>query len=331
MRCSWGRKAARKKYFDNEIFLGCRPKEGWSMRSVVAKRIRNVAVIGLNLILCLAFVNSSWAQELKTAAQKPLRFGVAAWISPKDTISVYQQILYYVGEQLGRPVEMVQRKTYAEMDELVKTRQVDFAFICSAPYVKEHADFGAELIAAPQSYGEKVYYSYIIVNKESPVADFDGLKGRSFAFVEENSNTGCIVPKYMLAKKGETADTFFSKYEYSGNHDKSIEMVANKTVDAAAVDHLIWEYFNAKNPKFTSQTKILLKSPPYGMPPVVTHPATDSQLKKRVQEILLNMHNDPAGKAILAQVYIDRFYLPEDKDYETVRDMKKWLETSDKK
>ena len=42
--------------------------------------------------------------------------------------------------------------------------------------------------------------------------------------------------------------------------------VAKALVDGAAIDGLIWEYYHQKDPVFTSRTRIIRKSKPYGIP-----------------------------------------------------------------
>jgi phosphonate transport system substrate-binding protein len=269
--------------------------------------------------------------ETECAEREGLRFGIAAMISPKKTLTTYRQILIYLSDKLGMPVEMVQRKTYAEMDELLKTKNVMIAMLCSGPYVADHDDFGAELLVAAEMYGKPYYHSYFIVPKDSPVNNLEGLRGKNFALTDPKSNTGCIVPTYMLSKRGESVNSFFSSSQYSGHHSKSIEMVAKKEVDGAAIDHLIWEYLNNTSPVLTSRTKVINKSPAYGMPPIAVHPDMDPRLKTKIKDIFLNMHFDKDGKRILSKIFIDRFIVPEEKNYDTVREMIKFLEESKKK
>jgi phosphonate transport system substrate-binding protein len=264
------------------------------------------------------------------AEEEPVRIGIAAMISPKETLNVYEQILLYVQDKIGKPVKMVQRKSYAEMDGLLKERKVEVALICAGPYVKDHDEFGAELLVAPQAYGRDVYYSYILVNINSPIANLKDLRGKSFAFTDPKSNTGCLVPTYMLAKMNEKPEAYFSKVVFSGTHDKSIELVAKNEIDGAAVDHLIWEYLNATNPAYTSKTKIIVKSPPFGMPPLVVHPKLDPKLKAQLKEILLNMHKDPNGKAILKKIFIDKFVAIDEKKYDSIREMQRWIDQTSK-
>lgn len=259
-------------------------------------------------------------------AQQPLKIGVAAMISPKETVKFYKDIVDYVGKKVGIPVEMVQRESYDEMDNLLEKGEVKIAFICSGPYVKNKEKFGVQLLVAPQSYGKPFYHAYIIVHKDSPIKSLADLKGKSFAFTDPKSNTGKLVPTYMVAKSfNKTPEEFFSKIVYTKSHDKSIEAVAKKIVDGASVDSLIYDYAAKKNPVYTSLTKIIEKSQPYGIPPVVVTKDFDPNLKEKIKQAFLNMHNDPEGKRILEGIMVDKFIIPKDSDYNSVREMEKWI------
>lgn len=260
-------------------------------------------------------------------ADEPLKIGLAAMISPKDTVKYYGQMLQWVGKKIGRPVEMVQEENYDLMDAKLEKNELGVAFLCAGPYVKDHDKFGAELLVAPQSYGQPLYYSYILVPKDSPAKSFADLKGKKFGFTDPKSNTGCLVPTYMVAKDfNTTPDKYFSEIVYTKSHDKSIEAVAKKMVDGVAVDSLIYDYAAKKNPIYTSGTKILVKSPPYGIPPVVVRKDLDPALKEKLRNAFLSMHEDAEGKAILAGIMVDKFIIPKDADYNSVRDMAAWIE-----
>ncbi len=258
--------------------------------------------------------------------QEPIRIAVGGMITPKEGFIYYRKFLDYIGEKLGRRVDFVDRDDYAEINRLVETGDVDVAFVCSGPYVDGHHKFGMELLVAPHAYGGIVYYSYIIVPRNSPVEDFQGLRGKRFAFTDPLSNTGKLVPTYMLARMGETPDSFFREYIYAKTHDKAIKAVAEGIVDGAAVDSLIWEYLNSMDPGITAKTRILLKSPPYGIPPVVVSPRLDRETKKKLKAVFLAAHEDAQGREILKSMMIDRFVPISDSAYDSVREMKSWIE-----
>jgi phosphonate transport system substrate-binding protein len=256
---------------------------------------------------------------------KPLRIAVGGMITPKEGFVYYREFIDYIGEKLNRPVEFIDREKYDEINMLMKAGQIDVAFVCSGPYVDGHDEFGMELLAAPQAYRKTVYYAYIIVAKDSPIDSFEALRGKTFAFADPLSNTGKIVPEYMLAKMNETPGTFFKKSIYTYAHDTSIKAVAQGVVDGASVDSLIWEYTNRTNPGLTAKTKIIETSPPYAVPPVAVRKGLGPAMKRKLRGILLNADHDERGKELLGKMMIEKFVVIDDSAYNSVREMKSWI------
>jgi phosphonate transport system substrate-binding protein len=257
------------------------------------------------------------------AAEPPLKIGVASMITPVDTVKYYQDVIDYIGEQIGRPVQMVQRRTYDEMDKLLERGEVQVAFICSAPYVENRERFGVELLVAPSVNGKAIYQSYIIVHKDSPFNTFADLKGKVFAFTDPKSNSGRLYPAYLLKTLHSTPERYFNRVLYSYSHNKSIELVAKKVVDGASVESLVYDYMVKKGSPYVKQTKIIKRSPPYGTPPVVVTKGIDAGLREEIRAALLNMHKNAKGRAILDAMKIDGFISPSDKAYDSVREMER--------
>lgn len=260
-----------------------------------------------------------------------IRIAVGSMTTPKEGFAYYRQLLDYIGGKLGRPVEFIDKKSYAEVNALLRSGDVDMAFVCGEPYVEGKKEFGLELLVAPQVDGKTVYYSYIIVPADSPAESLKDLRGKIFAFADPMSNSGKLVPTYMLAKINETPKSFFSKYFYTYAHDKTIKIVAQGIADGGAVDSLIWEYENAVDPRYTSRTKIIAKSEPFGIPPVVVRPGIDPDLKEKLREILINIDQDKKGEEILKGMMIDKFVLINDKAYDSIRRMRTFISLPEKK
>ncbi|MGD2270909.1 MAG: phosphate/phosphite/phosphonate ABC transporter substrate-binding protein [Desulfobacterales bacterium] len=253
------------------------------------------------------------------------RVAVASIFSPKETVVHYHQLLDYIAAKLDREIAFIQRKTYGEIDELLKDGKIDMGFICSGPYVKCRETYGLKAIVVPQVRGDYFYHSYLIVNKESAYKQLDDLRGKVFAFTDPESNTGKLVPTYWLAQKGENPQRFFSKTIYTYSHDNSIMAVAESLVDGAAVHGQIWDYYNHRNPAFTHKTRIIRKSEPFGNPPLVVSGKMPGHTREKIRKLLVSMHRDPAGKKILDELMIDRFIEPEEKWYDPIVEMKKKL------
>lgn len=264
--------------------------------------------------------------EKPADSRLPLHIAVGAMISPETTRAYYEDLLQLIAGKMNRRAEFAQRRTYAEVNDMVRKKEVDLAFVCAGPYTQGKKDFGMEMLVVPVANGKTVYHSYIIVGKSSSIVSMNDLRGKKFAFTDPQSNTGSLVPTYMLAKRGETPKSFFREIFYSNSHDNSIRAVANGQADGAAVDSLIWEFINRVDSELTGKTRIIEKSPPYGIPPVVVNADLNPATKKRLKEIFLTLHEDKSAAPLLAKLQIDRFVEGNDAMYDTVREMSRWLD-----
>ena len=255
----------------------------------------------------------------------PLRVAVAAVISPQATLDAYGPLLDYLTSKLDRPVQLIQRSTYAEINQLIHSGGADLAFVCGGAYVEGQREFGMELIAAPEVRGETIYYSYVIVPRDSAAQSLSDLRGLTFGFTDPLSNSGHMAPLWLLREMGEPPERFFSHTTFTYSHDNSIRAVADHLVDGAAVDSLVYDYTIARDPTFSRQTRVIAKAGPFGIPPVVVHPDLDPELKAQLRSVLLDITDDPAGRAALDVLLIDRFVAVDDSAYDSIRDMARIL------
>ena len=292
-------------------------------------------VVALFLTLLLAGCSSARAETLpyldlsqrtRTPAAvvteaPPLRIAVAAIISPQGNVASYSNLAQYLGDKLNRPVELVQRRTYAEVNELVETSAVDMAFVCTSAYVDGNDHFGMKLLAAPEINGESVYQSVLIVPANSPAREMADLRGKVFAFTDPMSFSGRVYPTSLVRQLGDEPETFFGRVFFTYSHDRAIEAVAAGVADGAAVDSLVLDYAFKRNPALQSRVRVLHRSPEFGIPPLVAPPDLPPQELGQLQELLLDMDKDPKGRSILQGLGIDRFILADDAAYESARQL----------
>jgi len=255
------------------------------------------------------------------SAVVPLRVAVAAVISPQGTVESYTQLLETLQSRLNRPVELVQRRTYLEINDLLEQGQVDVAFVCTSAYIAGHEKFGMELLVAPQVNGETVYYSLLLVPGDSAANDLADLRGKVFAFTDPISLSGRMYPTYLVRQQGSTPEEFFGRIFFTYSHDQAILAVANKVADGAAVDSLVYEFFLAREATIGQKTRVIHRSPPFGIPPVVVNPALRPQMKLELQNFFLSLHQDLQGQAALRAIGVDRFVPIEDSAYQSVREL----------
>ncbi len=251
---------------------------------------------------------------LKTAqVSDSLKVAVAAILSPQGTIQSYQPFLRVLESKTGKEVVLIQRKTYQEVNNMLIRSVVDVAFVCTGAYVKQKEHM--ELLAIPQINGKKTYRSLLIAGSSSNVSRLEDLRGKVFAFTDPLSNTGYRYPLSLLTLLKETPESFFSRTLFTFSHDRSIDSVKDGIANGAAVDSIVYEFFKKRDPLVASKTKVIKASQEFGMPPVVVPKTTSAEQKEWLQNLFLDIHNDPAGKQALDVMGVDQFVMPDPDQY----------------
>ena len=251
-------------------------------------------------------------QVESSKARLPFRVAVSSILSPVETLDGYEPLLKYLEARLERPVVLLQRRTYQEVNQLLADKAVELAFVCSGGYI---AGRGIELFAVPEVKGQRTYQSYIIARATLPAQSLKDLRGYSFAFTDPLSFSGYMAPLYMLLLDNTDPKAYFSRTFFTFSHDNSIRSVADGIVDGAAVDSMIYDRVLARRPEWAGRVQIVEKSLTVGNPPVVVPQGLDSALRQKVLAILLSMHEDPVGKQALRKLDYDRFTTPDEDLY----------------
>jgi phosphonate transport system substrate-binding protein len=228
-------------------------------------------------------------------------------------------LLNYLSDKLGRPVELVQRRTYLEINDLVENGEVDLAFVCTSAYVAGHDKFGMELLAAPQVDNETVYYSLLIVPSSSAARGMTDLRDKNFAFTDPISLSGRMYPTWVVQGLGSSPERFFASTFFTYSHDEAIHAVAYGLADGAAVDSLVYEFALTREPSLAQKVRVIHRSPAFGIPPIVVSPSLRPQIKAELQAVLLAMSDDPQGQAALQAIGIETFVTLDDSVYNDVR------------
>jgi len=270
--------------------------------------------------------DGSWGAADTAKEKGPLRIAVAAMFSPEETLTVYQELMDYIAAKLGRRVELKQRRTYQEVNDMLGVGKLDAAILCSGPYVRAKRRYGIELLAVPVINGSPTYRSYIIVPQSSTAASLEELNRKRFAFTDPLSTSGYLYPVYYLVLQDRQPATFFAKTLFTYSHDNSIEAVAEGVVDGAAVDSLIYDYLQGTNPALVARTRIIDRSPPFGAAPIGVPRNLDPATKGALRDLFLGLDQDPGARGILKSLGVDRFIPGDDSLYDGVRQMLRVVE-----
>ncbi len=250
-----------------------------------------------------------------------IRLAVAPVVAPIQAREDFRGLLTYFPEQLGQPVDLVFRQTHAEINQLIRQDLVDIALVGSNSYLELEAGDDVELLAVPVINGHTYHHSLIIVPERSDFKTLEDLKGERFVFTDPLSFPGKLYTVKRLEELRETPGSFFSDHIYSYSHENSIIAVAEEWVTAASVCSMVYESLLEQNPELEDKIRILESSPPAGNPPLVVSSNIDSELKTKLKELFLTMHQSSRGIETLEGMRIDRFIPANEVDYDSLRSL----------
>jgi phosphonate transport system substrate-binding protein len=238
-----------------------------------------------------------------------LRFSVAAVESPRDTYASYSSLFERLGNRLGMQIEFVQRRTYREVNDLLASGRLDAGLVCTGGYLdlRSRAPGAVEVLAVPVAGGASTYESLVIVPAASRAQAVADLEGKRFAFTDELSFSGRAYLLHHLRSLGRDPDHFFGSVTYTQSHDRSIAATARGVVDGAAVHSLVFAHLVERDPRLATRVRVLHRSPPFGMMPVVASTHLPAAERARLRRVLVDLSRDPEGAAALATLGLDGF------------------------
>ncbi|HKT37461.1 MAG TPA: PhnD/SsuA/transferrin family substrate-binding protein [Ktedonobacterales bacterium] len=254
------------------------------------------------------------------AKRGAIRF--ATYLAP-NMYRVYQCVADYAGRQLGYRTELVVGESFAAF----ASGEVDVGFICGLPYVQltRNSPAPIELLAAPVLQGERyhdqpIYFSDVIVRRDSPYHVFADLRGCRWAYNDPNSHSGYNVTRYTLVRLGETRG-FFGRVVEAGFHQEALRMVADGRVDASAIDSQVLAVELRDHPDLAGRVRIIDTLGPATIQPVAAARHVSATLKDDLRAVLCAIGDDPASRDALDYGFVARFIPIADTDYDDIRMM----------
>jgi phosphonate transport system substrate-binding protein len=245
----------------------------------------------------------------------------------ENTDLVVLALAHYITEQTGIPTNYIDDIPWQERGRLLDKGEIDLAWICSLPYVFREEQIAAdiELLAAPVMQGDRyqnrpIYFSDVVVHGDSRFQSFSDLRGASWAYNEPGSHSGYNLVRYHLASLGEKS-AYFGKVIESGAHITSLQMILARQVDASAIDSIVLGLEMQRRPALNAAIRVIESLGPSPIPPLVILRSLPQETRKALRELLLQMHEDTHGRAILANLQIAKFVYVEDNDYDVICDM----------
>lgn len=247
-------------------------------------------------------------------------------IQSENADNTCRQITQYLGEQLGIETEFIDNIPWQEREHLLDTQEAHLGWICGLPYIwkadQEHPH--VELVAAPVMQNPRyqqqpIYYSDVIVHKDSDYYRFDDLRGLLGRIMSPTLNPDTISPATTWRSGVNIKVTLDARLKRGLAN--SLEMVLDHHIAASAIDSTVLETELAARPDLKEKVRVIETFRPSPMPPWVVTKNVPPALREAIRKVFWHMYKTDEGQKILTQGQIQRLVRVEDHDYDPIRDM----------
>ena len=251
-------------------------------------------------------------------AEHPAELRFVTYLSPGIPRAFFEAVVDHVRRELGQRASLSVEPRFSGpekgAEDPFSRGEADVGFMCTPSFLwlRELERPPVELLpAAPvfwdgRTPGQPVYFSEVVVRRESRIRSFLELRGRSWAYNDPCSLSGYYSLLKKLAEMGED-EGFFGRVTCSESHSNSMEMIARGEVDAAAIDSNVLKIKLKSSPELGEQLRVIESWGPFPIQPVVLRSDLHPDLKDRLRAGLLTINAGPHASPTLAGFGLDRF------------------------
>jgi len=221
---------------------------------------------------------------------------VISYLAPSIPAEFFRIVAAHIAAECGESIALQfeerisgplgdDRDPFAEAD-------VDLGFICAPSYrwMRAKDPESVELLPAPvpldaRANGRAVYFADVVVRADSPFVTFDDLRGARWTYNDRNSRSGW----FSMVERVREPETFFGSLAQSGSHLRSLDLVLNGDVDAAAIDSNALFVQRRERPEIASMLRVIETWGPYPIQPVIIRGGVAREVKERIAHALLSM------------------------------------------
>src|SRR5262249_2473588 len=203
---------------------------------------------------------------------------------------LYKYIAEALAERLGCEFELVQGSCYDDLGN-----DFDLAFVCGLAYVvwgTETEPLVAPVLTDERYKGEPIYFSDVVVRRDSRFHSFADLRNTTWVYNEPYSQSGSGIVRFHLARSGY-GPSFFRREMEAGSHEAALHLVAEGEADVAAIDSHVLATLLSSQPRLDGRLRIIHTLGPSPIQPLVAARHLPEVLKTAVRSALVDLANNP--------------------------------------
>ena len=269
------------------------------------------------ILLCISSMIVPTANA-NAGSDHVLILGVFPRRNAEDTFKSFKPLANYLSQQLGMQVRLETAKDFNAFWENVKNRRYDFVHFNQFHYVESHDKYGYDVIAKNEEFGKSTLASGLVVRKDSGIHSLTELKGKKIVFGGGKKAMVAYIGNTALLRRAGLKDGDYME-EFAKNPPNATFATFYKQADAGGIGDPGLKIPLVKKKIDTSKlTFLALGEDLPHIPWAVKHDMA-TELKTKIQKLLLQLNNSETGKSILKQAKLTGIVEARDNDYDICR------------
>jgi len=264
--------------------------------------MKKILLALFSFIFVFSIVGCTTKTETKKE-EKVIKMGFVPLKNSEKLVEDLKPISDYLSERLGVKVEAFTASNYIGVVEGLGSGSVDFGIIPPFSSLLAQKQSNAKpILTSKGKTGKPGYTAELYVRKDSGIKSLQDVKGKKVAFVDPSSSSGYIYPGAMLVEAGLNLDKDIS-YQFSGGHDKSLQLLLNKDVDVIATFDGVEDRYAKDFPQAKTDIQKLATSDMIPGVMVTTSSKMDKELQEKLEKALRDVENDPKMKELFTKMF----------------------------
>ena len=264
--------------------------------------MKKILLALFSFIFVFSIVGCTTKTETKKE-EKVIKMGFVPLKNSEKLVEDLKPISDYLSERLGVKVEAFTASNYIGVVEGLGSGSVDFGIIPPFSSLLAQKQSSAKpILTSKGKTGKPGYTAELYVRKDSGIKSLQDVKGKKVAFVDPSSSSGYIYPGAMLVEAGLNLDKDIS-YQFSGGHDKSLQLLLNKDVDVIATFDGVEDRYAKDFPQAKTDIQKLATSDMIPGVMVTTSGKMDKELQEKLEKALRDIEKDPKMKEMFTKMF----------------------------
>ena len=264
--------------------------------------MKKILLALFSFIFVFSIVGCSTKTETKKE-EKVIKMGFVPLKNSEKLVEDLKPISDYLSERLGVKVEAFTASNYIGVVEGLGSGSVDFGIIPPFSSLLAQKQSNAKpILTSKGKTGKPGYTAELYVRKDSGIKSLQDVKGKKVAFVDPSSSSGYIYPGAMLVNAGLNLDKDIS-YQFSGGHDKSLQLLLNKDVDVIATFDGVEDRYAKDFPQAKTDIQKLATSDMIPGVMVTISSKMDKELQEKLEKALRDIEKDPKMKELFTKMF----------------------------